>query len=109
MWSLWLTFAASVIVGVIVSCLTAKYDTVGFILLGAWLGATSTIFLANIYARLAFAAFVLYKMWRRSITVAASVALALIILPMLYTMIFNEVRVVKLIVNRSSFGSALPP
>ncbi len=78
-------------VGIIVACFTARFDSVGFVLLGAWLGATSTIFLANIYARCAFAAFVVYKMWKKNIRMGLLVGAGLIVVPILYLYTFNTV------------------
>ncbi len=91
MWSLWLTFAVSAVVGIVVASLTARYDSVGFVLLGAWLGATSTIFLSNIYARCAFAAFVVYKMWKRNLVAGILTGVALVVIPMGYFYVFNTV------------------
>ncbi len=91
LWSLWVAFFASAGIGVTVACFSARYDWVGFVLLGAWLGATSTLFLASIYARIAFAAFVLYKMWGKNKVTGAIVAAGLVVIPMGYAYVFNEV------------------
>ena len=91
LWTLWLAFFASAGIGMTVACFSAKYDTVGFVLLGAWLGATSTIFLSDIYARVAFAIFVVYKMWHKNLSMGLLVGAGLITIPIAYTYVFNEI------------------
>ena len=91
LWSLWLSFFGCVLVGAIVAGFTARFDWIGFILLGAWLGVTSTIFLSNIYARVAVAVFVLYKMWQKNLKMALIISACIIIIPFFYVYVFNEI------------------
>jgi len=90
-WILWISFLGSTIVGMVVACFVAKHDWIGFVLLGAWLGATSTLFLSNIYARVVAGVFVGYKTWNQNRVMGLIAGAALIVIPFAYTYVFNEI------------------
>ena len=75
------------VLGITVACLVARFDTIGFVLLGAWFGATSSLILGNIIVRGAVAAFLLYKMWKVSLKLGLILAGGLVLIPLIHQLI----------------------
>jgi len=80
-WSIWLIIILSVILGIGTGYITAKYQAVGFVLLGVWLGTSFTLVLENFVIRGAVAGFVLYRVWYKQRTIGIVLAAGLLIIP----------------------------
>jgi hypothetical protein len=90
-WVLWLILIISVVFGVIAAFMVAKYQAAGFVLLGAWFGASFTIVFKNIILRAIISAFLVYKMWKRERVKSIILAAGLLVIPTIYTIWANEI------------------
>lgn len=90
-WVLWMILVISLIFGVVAAFMIAKYQAAGFILLGAWFGASFTIVFTNIILRAVIAGFLVYKMWKKERAKSLVLGGGLLAIPMVYTIWPNEV------------------
>jgi hypothetical protein len=68
-----------------------KYDIVGFIILGAWLGATTTILFQNIVIRAIATGLLIYRLWEPAKTIGIILGSCIFLIPILYTYVLVDV------------------
>ena len=90
-WVLWVILVISLTFGVIAAFMVAKYQAAGFVLLGAWFGASFTIVFKNIILRAVISAFLVYKMWKKERVKSIILAAGLLAIPTIYTIWANEI------------------
>lgn len=90
-WSLWLVFFFSILIGVVTSFYGAKYDWVGFVVLGIWIGMTFTIVLDKIYIRAIICLALVYKLWRVNRVMGIILGVGMLVIPMIYSFFPNQI------------------
>lgn len=95
-WLLWIEFLLSIGLGTGAAYLLSKFDAIGFVLLGAWFGATTTVLFQNIVLRFIVSGLLVFKMWfteRKKEGIVLGSALFLV--PILFTYVFVNVVLLK--------------
>lgn len=95
-WLLWIEFAVSLALGAGVGYFLAEYDTIGFILLGAWFGATTTVLFQNIFLRAVVSGLLVLKMWFTARNEGIALGASLFLIPIVFTYIAVNVVILKL-------------
>jgi len=89
-WLLWFIMIISLGMGFLAAYFSAKYNAVGFVLLGVWLGATFTIVFENIIIRTLVAAFLIYRVWFTDRIKGIILGVGLAAIPCIYIYFPNE-------------------
>ncbi len=90
-WLVGLVLFMSLALGVASAHFAAKYQTAGFVLLGAWLGASFTVIFEDFIHRALVCAFLMYKIWRNQLLKGAIITAGLLFIPLIYTLYVNEI------------------
>ena len=106
-WMLWFILMLSVGMGTGAAYMIARYKEAGFILLGAWLGASFTIVFENIIIRALVAGFLVYRVWKTERVKGIILAAGLLLIPTLYTFYANETTFWICIIGTSALCGAI--
>ena len=90
-WLLWVEFIVSLGLGTGCAYLLSKFDAIGFVLLGAWFGATTTVLFQNIFLRAIVSGLLVYKMWDTTKNEGIALGSSLFLVPILFTYIVVNV------------------
>ena len=90
-WGVGFALLLSVAFGVPAAYYAAKHQAAGFILLGAWMGASFTIVLQNFIVRACVSGLLLYTVRSAGFVKSIAYAAGLLFIPLIYTLFVNEV------------------
>lgn len=89
-WLVWLELMISIALGTALGYFLSKIDIVGFIILGAWFGATTTFLFQNIIIRAIVSAALVWKLWEKAKYPGIALGSCLLIIPILFTYVSSN-------------------